>query len=114
VDVVTVRRGEVHLVRLDPTEGHEIQKTRPCLLVSPDTLNAHLATVIVVPLTTGSHPAPWRVPCRFQRRAGLLVLDQIRTVDRRRLVQRLGRLPAETVTAVLETLQTLFAVAPEV
>ena len=108
--MVSVRRGEVHLIRLDPTEGHEIQKTRPCLIVSPDTLNAHLTTVIVAPMTTGSQPTPWRVSCRFQRREGLVVLDQLRTIDRRRVVQRLGRLPAATVVSVLETLQSLFTV----
>jgi mRNA interferase MazF len=102
-------RGDVHLVRLDPTLGSEIQKTRPCLIVSPDELNAHLRTVIVAPLTTGGRPYPWRIRCRFQQRSGFVVLDQLRTVDRDRLVKRLGTLPAQTVSDVLAALQEMFA-----
>jgi len=71
----------VHLVRLDPRLGSEIQKTSPCLLVSPDELNEHLRTVIVAPMTTAGRAYPWRVPCRFQRRSGFVALDQVRTVD---------------------------------
>jgi mRNA interferase MazF len=102
-------RGEVHLVRLDPTLGSEIQKTRPCLVVSPDELNEHLRTVIVAPMTTSGARYPWRVPCRFQRRAGFVALDQIRTVDAERLLRRLGRLGPERVSAVLSRLQEMFA-----
>jgi mRNA interferase MazF len=102
-------RGEVHLVRLDPTLGSEIQKTRPCLVVSPDELNQYLRTVIVAPMTTGGEKYPWRVPCRFQRRSGFVALDQIRTVDAERLLRRLGRLTPETTTAVLQRLQEMFA-----
>ena len=102
-------RGEVHLVRLDPTLGSEIKKTRPCLIVSPDELNHHLRTVIVVPMTTGGHAYPWRVECRFQGRAGFIALDQLRTVDSERLVKRLGRLSASTTSEVLDTLQEMFA-----
>src|SRR3954465_1718024 len=80
-------RGEVHLVRLDPTLASEIQKTRPCVVVSPDELNAHLRTVIVAPMTTAGHAYPWRIRCRFQNRSGYVVLDQLRTVDRERLVK---------------------------
>jgi len=80
-------RGDVHLVRLDPTLGSEIQKTGPCVIVSPDELNAHLRTVIVAPMTTGGRTYPWRVRCRFQNRSGHVVLDQLRTVDRERLVE---------------------------
>ena len=105
----TVARGEVHLVRLDPTLGSEIKKTRPCLVVSPDELNQHLRTVIVAPMTTGGQAYPWRVSCRFQNRSGFVVLDQLRTVDIERLVKRLGRLSAGTTTAVLDTLQEMFA-----
>src|SRR5438132_13131670 len=94
-------RGEVHLVRLDPTLGSEIQKTRPCVIVSPDELNTHLRTVIVAPMTTGGRAYPWRIRCRFQNRSGYVVLDQIRTVDRGRLVKRLGALPADMVSDVL-------------
>ncbi len=101
-------RGDVHLVRLDPTLGSEIQKTRPCLVVSPDELNQHLRTVIVAPMTTAGRPYPWRVPCRFQRRSGFVALDQLRTVEAERLVRRLGRLTPQTVTAVLQRLQEMF------
>jgi len=102
-------RGEVHLVALDPTLGSEIKKTRPCLIVSPDELNQYLRTVIVAPMTTGGQAYPWRVACRFQNRSGFVALDQLRTIDRERLVKRLGRLSATTRTEVLETLQEMFA-----
>ena len=83
-------RGDVHLVNLDPTTGSEIRKTRPCLVISPQELNQHLRTAIVAPMTTRGHAYPWRVPCRFQRRAGFVAVDQLRTVDTGRLAQRLG------------------------
>lgn len=102
-------RGEVHLVRLDPTLGSEIQKTRPCVIVSPDELNAHLRTVIVAPMTTGGRAYPWRIRCRFQQRSGYVVLDQLRAVDRERLVKRLGALTIETMGEVLGGLQEMFA-----
>jgi mRNA interferase MazF len=101
-------RGEVHLVRLDPTLGSELQKTRACVIVSPDELNAHLRTVIVAPMTTAGRAYPWRIRCRFQRRSGYVVLDQFRTVDRERLVRRLGALPGETMSEVLARLQEMF------
>jgi mRNA interferase MazF len=96
-------------VALDPTVGREIRKTRPCVVVSPDELNAHLATVIVAPLTTGGRPYPFRVACRFQGRAGSVVLDQLRTVDTARLVRRLGRLSPSTVESALGVLREMFA-----
>ena len=102
-------RGDVHLVRLDPTLGSEIQKTRPCLVVSPDELNEHLRTVIVAPMTTAGRAYPWRVPCRFQRRSGFVALDQLRTVDVERPVRRLGRLGPQSITTVLQRLQEMFA-----
>ena len=102
-------RGDVHLVRLDPTLGSEIQKSRPCLVVSPDELNHHLRTVIVAPMTTAGHAYPWRVPCRFQRRSGFVALEQLRTVDAERLVRRLGRLQPQSIGAVLQRLQEMFA-----
>ena len=104
-----IARGDVHLVRLDPTLGSEIRKTRPCVVISPDELNQHLRTVIVAPMTTGGHAYPWRVACRFQNRSGFVVLDQLRTVDGERLVKRLGRLSSATTTEALETLQEMFA-----
>ena len=105
----TVRRGDVYLIGLDPTQGKEIRKTRPCVVVSPDELNDHLQTFVVVPMTTGSHEYPFRIPCRFQGKAGYLVLDQIRTVDRHRLARRLGRLSRPTLFRSLGVLQEMFA-----
>ncbi len=96
-------------MRLDPTLGSEIRKTRPCLIVSPDELNQHLRTAIVAPMTTGGQAYPWRVPCRFQNQSGFVALDQLRTVDTDRLVKRLGRLAPETVVSVLQGLQEMFA-----
>jgi len=104
-----ISRGEVYLIQLDPTRGSEIRKTRPCLVVSPNELNRHLRTVIVAPLTTGGHAYPWRVTCRFQNRAGFVAVDQLRTVDTKRLVNRLGRLAPSTVASVLTILQEMFA-----
>ena len=102
------KRGEVFLVALDPTRGSEIRKTRPCVVVSPDELNTHLRTVIVAPLTTGGQKYPFRVSCRFAGRSGAVVVDQLRTVDRERLVRRLGRLSPPTFVNVLATLQEMF------
>ena len=102
-------RGEVHLVRLDPTLGSEIQKTRPCVIVSPDELNANLRTVIVAPMTTAGRAYPWRIRCRFQNRSGYVTLDQLRTVDRERLIKRLGVVAAATMADVLAALQEMFA-----
>ena len=103
-----VRRGDVFLVNLDPTRGGEIQKTRPCVVVSPDELNAHLRTFIIAPLTTGTHSYPFRIACRFEGKSGHIVLDQIRTVDRERLVRRLGKLSAATLEQTLTILQEMF------
>lgn len=104
-----IRRGDVCLINLDPTLGGEIRKTRPCVVVSPDELNAHLQTVIVAPLTTGSHPYPFRVPCRFARKSGHVVLDQVRTIDGVRIVRRLGKLPEAALAEVLRVLGEMFA-----
>ena len=103
-----IGRGHVYLVRLDPTLGSEIKKTRPCVIVSPDELNQHLRTVIVAPMTTGGRAYPWRPRCRFQGRAGFVALDQVRTVDADRLLEPLGQLDSHTVLAVLRTLQEMF------
>jgi mRNA interferase MazF len=103
-----VRRGDVFLISLDPARGGEIQKTRPCVIVSPDELNTYLRTFIVAPLTTGGHPYPFRVPCRFENRSGYVVIDQIRVVDRERLVRRLGKLSPSTLGRVLAILQEMF------
>ena len=104
-----VRRGDVFLVQLDPTRGGEIRKSRPCVVVSPDDLNAHVRTVIVAPLTKGGHAYPFRVPCRFGGKDGFVVVDQIRAVDVERFAQRLGRLTPATLNRSLEVLQAMFA-----
>jgi mRNA interferase MazF len=102
-------RGEVYLIRLDPTQGSGIRKTRPCLIVSPNELNEHLRTVMVAPMTTGGRAYPWRVQCRFQGRNGFVATDQLRTVDAERLARRLGRLAPNSMSMVLNVLQEMFA-----
>jgi len=106
---VVAARFEVYLVRLDPTEGREIRKTRPCMIISPDEMNRHIGTVIVAPMTTQSHAYPTRIPVRFRRRNGQIVLDQIRTVDKNRLVKRLGKIDDATAQKVLALLNEMFA-----
>ncbi|MFZ4661915.1 MAG: type II toxin-antitoxin system PemK/MazF family toxin [Caldilineaceae bacterium] len=106
---MVAKRFEVYLVNLDPTVGAEIQKTRPCVVVSPDEMNRHIATVIIAPMTTQGKVYPTRVGCRFEGKSGLIVLDQLRTVDRTRLVKRLGTLSADEQTAVLQVLADMFA-----
>ena len=109
VEEKPVRRGEVYVVDLKPTRGSEIQKARPCVVVSPDELNEHLRTFIVAPLTSGGHVYPFRVPCKLQGKSGHVVLDQIRTVDQERLLRRMGTLSSPTMTKVLALLQEMFA-----
>lgn len=106
---MVARRFDVYLVNLDPTVGREIRKTRPCVIVSPEEMNRHIATVIVAPMTTKGRPYPTRVRCQFQGKRGQVVLDQLRTVDKRRLVHRLDRLSAATQKRVLAALAELFA-----
>jgi mRNA interferase MazF len=106
---VVIRRFDVFLIALDPVVGSEIRKTRPCVVVSPDEMNRHLRTVIVAPMTTKGRPYPTRVPCRFQSKDGMIVLDQMRAVDASRLVRRLGRIGEQTRQAVLALLADLFA-----
>jgi len=105
-----VKRFEVYLVSLDPAVGSEIQKTRPCVVVSPDEMNRHIRTVIVAPMTTKGREYPTRVKCRFGGKEGQVVLDQLRTVDKERLVKRLGAIDREMGWAVLGVLAELFAV----
>jgi mRNA interferase MazF len=107
--VVGASRFDVVLVRLDPTRGSEIRKTRPCVVISPDEMNQALRTVVVAPTTTKGHAYPWRVSVTFGGKAGRIALDQIRTVDRERLVRRLGTLDSGTAQTVLETLAEMFA-----
>src|SRR5438309_5233797 len=106
---MVITRFEVYLVSLDPALGSEIKKTRPCLVVSPDEMNHNVRTVIVAPLTTKGQSYPTRVPCRFKGKDGQVVLDQIRAVDRSRLVKRLGRIGGRAAAAVLDILQEMFA-----
>jgi len=102
-------RFDVFLISLDPTRGSEIRKTRPCLVISPDEMNHHIRTVIVAPMTTRGRPYPTRVSCTFQGKRGQIVLDQIRTVDKTRLVRHLGTISEAAQTKVLDALQELFA-----
>ncbi len=106
---MVIKRFEVHLVNLDPTIGREIKKTRPCLVVSPDEMNRHIGTIIVAPMTTKGRDYPSRVACRFQGKDGQVVLDQIRTVDKVRLIKRLGQIGASTRKQVLNVLAEMFA-----
>ena len=102
-------RGDIWLVNLDPTVGSEIKKARPCVVVSPTELNEHLRTVIVAPMTSKGFAAPFRVPVTLAGTHGLIVLDQLRAVDKARLVKRLGAVSAKTLSATLVTLQEVFA-----
>jgi mRNA interferase MazF len=106
---ISIHRGDVLLVELDPTRGSEIRKTRPCLVVSPDELNEHLSTYIVAPLTTGGHAYPFRLPCRFEGKAGFVVADQLRTIDRDRVVRNLGKMSDAMVRRTLLVLQEMFS-----
>ncbi|MEH2299589.1 MAG: type II toxin-antitoxin system PemK/MazF family toxin [Nostoc sp.] len=105
---MVVNRFDVFLVNLDPTIGSEIQKTRPCVVISPDEMNKYITTVIVAPMTTKGQSYPTRVACQFQGRDGQIVLDQIRTVDKTRLVKKLGQIDSDEQKAVLDTLAEMF------
>lgn len=106
---MVARRFDVYLIKLDPTTGSEIKKTRPCVIISPDEMNEHIDTVIVAPMTTKGRAYPTRVPCRFRGKQGQVVLDQIRTVDKVRLARRLGKIDKETQTNVLSVLAEIFS-----
>lgn len=104
-----VKRGEIWLVNLDPTIGSEIQKSRPCVIISPPEMHDHLRTVIVAPMTTGSRPAPFRIPITHDKKSGLILLDQIRTVDKQRLVNKWGMTSPSTLAKLIIALQAVFA-----
>ena len=106
---MVANRFDVFLISLDPTRGSEIRKTRPCLIISPDEMNDHIGAVIVAPMTSKGRPYPSRVPCTFQGKRGQVVLDQIRTVDKTRLVRRLGSISTSVRHKVLDVLQEMFA-----
>lgn len=104
-----MKRGEIWLVNLDPTIGSEIRKSRPCVIVSPAELNDHLRTVILAPMTSKGFAAPFRVPLTHAGTKGLILLDQVRVVDKARLVKRLGSITAKTLAATLAILREVFA-----
>jgi mRNA interferase MazF len=104
-----IKRFDVYLLDLDPTVGHEIKKTRPCLIISPDEMNRFISTVIVAPMTTKGKDYPTRVPCTFQGKKGQVVLDQIRTIDKERLVKKLGTISSNVQKNILNILQEMFA-----
>ena len=106
---MVIKRFEIYLVNLDPAIGSEIKKMRPCLVISPDEMNSHIATVIIAPMTTKGYPYPSRVNCQFQGKDGLIVLDQIRTADKIRLIKKLGQIDVETQKTVLAVLGEMFA-----
>jgi mRNA interferase MazF len=106
---MVVKRFEVYLFNLDPTIGHERKKMRPCLVISPNEMNQHISTAIVAPMTTKGRKYPTRVSCSFQGKKGQIVLDQIRTVDKKRLVKRLGVISKNSQEKTLQILQELFA-----
>ena len=106
---MVAQRFQVYLVNLDPVVGSEIRKTRPCLIISPDEMNTNIRTVIVAPMTTKGQPYPTRVACEFQGKQGQVVLDQIRTVDKSRLVKQLGVIEKDTQAVVLNVLSEMFA-----
>ena len=106
---VVVKRFDVYLISLDPTLGAEIQKTRPCLIISPDEMNAYIQTAIIAPMTTKARSYPTRVSCRFEGKDAHIVLDQLRTVDKSRLLKRLGRISPTIQRRVLSVLAELFA-----
>ena len=106
---MVVNRFDVYLINLDPTVGYEIQKTRPCLIISPDEMNRHIRTIIVAPMTSAGKDYPTRVKCRFKKKKGQIVLDQIRTIDKSRLIKKLGKIDSETQIEVISVLQRLFA-----
>jgi mRNA interferase MazF len=106
---VVVNRFDVYLTNLNPTVGSEIQKTRPCLVISPDEMNRHIRTVIIAPMTRAGKDYPTRVSCTFKKKKGQIVLDQIRTIDKTRLVKKLGTIDPETQLKVITTLQRLFS-----
>ena len=106
---MVVNRFDVFLINLDPTVGSEIQKTRPCLVISPDEMNRHIRTVIVAPMTTACKDYPTRVSCEFQRKKGQIVLDQIRTIDKSRLIKKIGTIDPQVQAEVISTLQSMFA-----
>ena len=105
---LVISRFDIYLINLDPVIGHEIRKTRPCVIISPDEMNQHIGTVIVAPMTTKGRDYPTRIPLTFKRKKGQIVLDQIRTIDKTRLVKRLGKLDKNVSAQILQILREMF------
>ncbi len=104
---MVITQYEVYLINVDPTKGHEIKKPRPCLIISPDEINQSIQTIIIAPMTTKSHPYPTRVPISFEKKNGWIVLDQLRTVDRHRLIKRIGKITTKEIMLVKNVLQEM-------
>lgn len=107
-----MKQYDIYIVNLDPTVGSEVQKTRPCLIISPDEMNDHLHTVQVAPLTSTTREYPWRVPIKFQGKNGMVALDQIRTVDKARLVRKVGKAPLQVADEVRASLREMLVDTP--
>jgi mRNA interferase MazF len=104
---MVINQYEVYLVDLDPTKGHEIQKTRPCLVISPNEMNHAISTVIIAPMTTKSHPFPTRIELEFNKKTGWIVLDQIRTIDKTRLIKKMGKIEKKQIQQVKDVLKEM-------
>jgi mRNA interferase MazF len=104
---MVMRQYEIYLVNLDPTIGHEIQKVRPCVIISPDDMNKYIATVIIAPMTTKSRKYPTRIGIDFQNKAGWIVLDQIRAIDKKRLIKRVGKLDGHKSTEIKKAIMEM-------
>ncbi len=102
-----INQYDVFLVGLDPTIGHEIKKSRPCIIISPNELNKNISTVIIVPMSTKSHSYPTRVPIKFRGKEGWVLLDQIRTIDKRRLIKKLGKIEHNTITQIKSVIKEI-------
>ena len=102
-----ISQYHIYLVNLDPTVGHEIQKTRPCLVISPDEMNQNIQTVIIAPMTTKSHKYPTRIPVTIQNKRGWIVLDQIRTIDNKRIIKKIGKINTETIKEVKSVIKEM-------
>ncbi|MDD2353467.1 MAG: type II toxin-antitoxin system PemK/MazF family toxin [Candidatus Caldatribacteriota bacterium] len=104
---MVIKQYDIFLISLDPTIGHEIKKVRPCVVISPNEMNDNISTIIIAPMTTRSHSYPTRIPIKFEDKKGWVVLDQIRALDRKRFVKKLGKLNKETILKVKRVLQEM-------
>ena len=102
-------QGDIYLINLEPAIGHEIKKTRPCVIISPNEMNKFISTIIIAPMTTKSHNYPTRVSVQFQNKKGWIVLDQIRTIDKKRLIKKVGKITPNTLNKIKSILQIMFA-----